>query len=77
MAATSFVVSFVLALNKVKIVAATTILALHVGNGQSKHVCMDIMSLIIRGSCSLAVGAMRACAQDESARPCPQGAASG
>ena len=31
--ATSFVVSFVLALNKVNIVAVTTILVLHVGNG--------------------------------------------
>ena len=35
--ATSFVVSFVLALNKVKI-AVTTILVLHVGNGRSEHV---------------------------------------
>ena len=36
--ATSFVVSFVLALNKVNIVAVTTILVLHVGNGRSEHV---------------------------------------
>ena len=36
--ATSFVVSFVLALNRVNIVAVTTILALHVGNGRSEHV---------------------------------------
>ena len=41
--ATSFVVSFVLALNKVNIVAVTTILVLHVGNDRSKHVCLDIM----------------------------------
>ena len=36
--ATSFVVSFVLASNKVIIVAITTILVLHVGNGRSEHV---------------------------------------
>ena len=38
--ATSFVVSFVLALNKVNvdIVAITTILVLHVGNGRSEYV---------------------------------------
>ena len=36
--ATSFVVSFVLALNKVNIVAVTTMLVLHVGNGRSEHV---------------------------------------
>ena len=36
--ATSFVVSFVLALNRVNIVAVTTILVLHVGNGRSGHV---------------------------------------
>ena len=36
--ATSFVVSFVLALNKVNIVAVTTILVVHVGNGRSEHV---------------------------------------
>ena len=36
--ATSFVVSFVLALNRVNIVAVTIILALHVGNGRSEHV---------------------------------------
>ena len=36
--ATSFVVPFVLALNRVNIVADTTILALHVGNGRSEHV---------------------------------------
>ena len=41
--ATSFVVSFVLALNKVNIVAVTTILVLHVGNGRSENVCLDIM----------------------------------
>ena len=36
--ATSFVVSFVSALNTVNIVAVTTILVLHVGNGRSEHV---------------------------------------
>ena len=36
--ATSFVVTCVLALNKVDIVAVTTILVLHVGNGRSEHV---------------------------------------
>ena len=36
--ATCFVVSFVLALNKVNIVAVTTVLVLHVGNGRSEHV---------------------------------------
>ena len=36
--ATSFVVSFVLGLNKVNIVAVITILVLHVGNGRSEHV---------------------------------------
>ena len=36
--ATSLVVSFVLALNKVNILAVTTILVLHVGNGRSEHV---------------------------------------
>ena len=36
--ATSFVVSFVLALNSVNIVAVTTLLALNVGNGRSEHV---------------------------------------
>ena len=36
--ATSFEVSFVLALNKVNIVAVTTILVLHVGNDRSEHV---------------------------------------
>ena len=36
--ATSFVVSFVLALNSVNIVAVTTILVLHVGVGRSEHV---------------------------------------
>ena len=35
--ATSFVASFVLALNKVNIVAVTTILVLHVGNGPKMH----------------------------------------
>ena len=34
----SFMVSLVLALNKVNIVAVTTILVLHVGNGRSEHV---------------------------------------
>ena len=38
LAATSFVVSFVLAFNKVNIVALTTMLVLHVGNGRSDHV---------------------------------------
>ena len=36
--ATSFVVSFVLALNMVNIVSVTAILVLHIGNGRSKHV---------------------------------------
>ena len=36
--ATSFVVSFVLAVNKVNIVAVTAIIVLHVGNGRSEHV---------------------------------------
>ena len=36
--ATSFVVSFVLALKKVNIVAVTTILVLHVENVRSEHV---------------------------------------
>ena len=35
--ATSFVVSFVLALNKVNIVAITTILVLHIGHGPKKN----------------------------------------
>ena len=34
----SIVVSFVLALNRVNVVAVTTILALHVGNAGSEHV---------------------------------------
>ena len=37
-ATTKGMVSFVLALNKVNIVAVTTILVLHVGNGRSEHV---------------------------------------
>ena len=36
--AASFVASFVLALNCVNIVAVTTMLVLHVGNGRSEHV---------------------------------------
>ena len=36
--ATSFVLSFVSASNTVNIVAVTTILVLHVGNGRSEHV---------------------------------------
>ena len=36
--ATSFVVSFVLALNRVSIVAVTAVLVLPVGNGRSEHV---------------------------------------
>ena len=36
--ATSFGVSFVLALNKVNNVEVTTILILHAGNGRSEHV---------------------------------------
>ena len=48
--ATSFVVSFVSALNTVNIVAATTILVLHVGNGRSEHVRLDIMFLAIKDS---------------------------
>ena len=36
--ATFFLVSFALALNGVNIVAVTTILVLHVGNGRSEHV---------------------------------------
>ena len=35
---TSFLVSFMLALDKVNIVAITTILVLHLGNGRSEHV---------------------------------------
>ena len=57
--ATSFVVSFVLALNRVNIIAVTTILAKHVGNGRCEHVSLDIMFFAIRASCSLAVRAMR------------------
>ena len=64
--ATSFVVSFVLALNKVDIVAVTTILVLHVSSGRSEHVCLDTMFLASRASSSLAVRAMRACAQGRS-----------
>ena len=62
--ATSFVVSFVLALNGVNIVAVATILVFHVGNGRSEHVRLDIMFRAVRASCSLAVRAMRACAQE-------------
>ena len=36
--ATSFVLFFLLSLNKRNIVAVTTILVLHVGNGRSEHV---------------------------------------
>ena len=36
--ATSFVVSVVVALNRVNIVAVTRILVLHVGNGRYEHV---------------------------------------
>ena len=36
--ATSFVVPFVWTLNKVNIVAVTTLLVLHVGKGRSEHV---------------------------------------
>ena len=56
--ATFSVVSFVLALNKVNIIAVTTILVLHVGNGRSEHVWLYIMFLAIRASCFLAVRAM-------------------
>ena len=70
-------VSFVLALNKVSIVAVTTLLVLHVSNGQSEHVCLDIMFLAIRVSCSLAARAMRACAQGESGGPCRPGEGEG
>ena len=55
----AFVVSFVLALNKVNIVAVTTILVLHVGDDRSEHVRLDIMFLAIRAACSMAVRAMR------------------
>ena len=48
---------FVSTLNSVNIVAVTAILDLHVGNGRSEHVQMYIKSL--------AVLAMRACAQRE------------
>ena len=34
--------------SKVNIAAATTILVLHVGDGRSAHVCLDIMLLAIR-----------------------------
>ena len=74
--ATSFVVSFVLALNRVNIVAVTTILVFHVGNGRFEHVRLDIMFRAVRASCSLAVRAMRACAQGWSRPPCPPGAGS-
>ena len=50
---------------------------LHVGNGRSEHVCLDIMFLAVRASCSLAVWAMRACAQGGSRGPCPPGEGSG
>ena len=46
--ATSFVVSSVLALNKVNSVAVTTILVVYCGNGYSEHVRSDIMCLAIR-----------------------------
>ena len=45
---TKVTVSFVLALNKVNIIAVTTILVLHVGNGWSEHVWLDIMFLAVR-----------------------------
>ena len=51
-AATSFVVSFVLALNRLNIVAVTTILVFHVG------VIGHHVPRHIRASCSLAVRAM-------------------
>ena len=73
----SFVVSLALALNKVNIVAITTILVLHVGNGRSEHVWLDITFLAIRASCSLAVRAMRSCAQGWSRGPCHQRQGSG
>ena len=37
----------ILALNKVNIVAITSILVTHVGNGRSEHVRLDIMFLAI------------------------------
>ena len=55
--------TFVLALNSVNIVAVTTILVFQVGNGRFEHVRLDIMFRAVRASCSLAVRAMRACAQ--------------
>ena len=64
---------FVLALNKVNIVAVTTILVLHVGNGLSEHVWSDITFLAIRASCFLAVQALRVCAQGGSGEPWPPG----
>ena len=46
--ATSLEVSLVSALNEVNIVAVTTILVLHVGNGRCEHVWLDIMCYAIR-----------------------------
>ena len=68
--ATSFVVSFVLALNRVNILAVTTILVLYVGHGQYEHVRLEIMFVRIETSRFLAVRAMRACAQGRIQGPC-------
>ena len=66
LAATSLVVSLVLVLNTVNIVAVITILVLHVGVIGHYVPCHS-------GSCSLAVRAMRLCAQGESVKPCGRG----
>ena len=58
---TSFVVAAagrhlcILALNRVNLVAVTTIFVLHVGDGRSEHVRLEIMFLAIRALCSFAV----------------------
>ena len=62
--------TFVQALNRVNIVAVTTILVFHVGNGRFEHVRLDIMFRAVRASCSLAVRAMRACARGKSRGSC-------
>ena len=64
--ATSLVVSLVLVLNTVNIVAVITILVFHVGVIGHYVPCHS-------GSCSLAVRAMRLCAQGESVKPCGRG----
>ena len=75
--ATSFVVSFGSALNTVNIVAVCKLLVLRVGTGRSEHVCLDILFLASRASCSIAVLARRACAQGRSRGHCLPGGDSG